>query len=570
MMFAGWQLYLLWDHGERKVLLGPPLGMDQVVYLFETYSAALTGRTLGSLAGLVQLLSDAPAAGFGLQMTAYGVMLISGISRMSALAVNFAYFVAVPGLLSLIIGRGKLVGLHLFVWGLWLSIQSMYGLVGGPFDFRLDFAGMALFALACALLWRTEVFTRPTPCVLFGLAAIWLCLTRFVIAINLAMTGAILLICLLIFPSLRTPRSTWRGITLTLAVAAAGVIPYVALQWSRLWGYYVVGHVTGPEGRIRAIVQGFSSWRDALAFYPNALVYDQLGPVAGRLLVLTAALAIATISVDYLRQRRSRQFDSTIAPFMFSRSAAWAALVVAASALGPYITLNADVLKSWIVANVFIVPTSGVAVVAFLLVASTLPRIIGSRLAGWAMFGIGALALATGLTVELKALARPTLITEHRADFATREQILALISKTANANRWPSPLLFVDHVGELDGLQMELSHFERYGTDLPIQRVLAQIAEVPPQELWRSLLRADFLILRDPAATKVGPYPFDAQMARLNAQLQELCRARCHKLASFTYFDTPMTLYERQPGPIPEIRNPDPIEPLGVTSRPPA
>jgi hypothetical protein len=545
--FAGCQFYLLCDHAESKILPGPPLGMDQVVYLFETYKAALIGQASGPLSGLAQLLSDAPAAGIGLQMAAYVSMLVNGISRMSALAVNFAYFVAVPGLLSLIIGRDKPFGLHLFLWGLWLAIQSMYGLIGGPFDFRLDFAGMALFALACALLWRTDVFTRPALCILTGLVAVLICITRFIIAIHLAMTGAILLVCLLICPSLRTPRSTWRGVALTLVVAAAGVIPYVALQWSRVWEYYVVGHVTGPEGRIREIMQGFSSWRDALAFYPDALVHDQLGEVAGRLIVLTAVLALVTVSLDFLLRRRSKH--STIAPLTFSRQAAWAALIIAASALGPYITLNADAQKSSVVANVFIVPAGGVAVAAFLLVAGTLPRIIGNRVAGWTMFGLGALAFATGVSFELKALSRPTLITEHRADFATREQMLTLISKTANANGWRSPLLFVDQIGELDGLQMELSHFEKYETDLPIQRLLAQIAEVPPQQLWPSLLRADFLIIRDPTATKVGPYPFDAQMARLNRQLQEFCRVRCHKLGSFTYFDTPMTLYERATEP---------------------
>jgi hypothetical protein len=145
-------------------------------------------------------------------------------------------------------------------------------------------------------------------------------------------------------------------------------------------------------------------------------------------------------------------------------------------------------------------------------------------------------------------LALPTLITEHRADFAARDQMLTLITETSVANGWREPLLFVDYESELDGLQMELMHFERYGTDLKILRLLAQIEEVPTTELWRSLLEADFLIIRAPWSKFVGQYPFDLQMERLNPQLQAFCQARCSKLGSFTYFDTPLTLYSRVPG----------------------
>jgi hypothetical protein len=153
--------------------------------------------------------------------------------------------------------------------------------------------------------------------------------------------------------------------------------------------------------------------------------------------------------------------------------------------------------------------------------------------------------------------------------------MLTLITETSIANNWRAPLLFVDYVSELDGLQMELSHFEKYGTDVQILRLLAQLDEVPPDELWRSLLKADFLIIRDPSAKNVGTYPFDVQMARLNPQLQEFCSARCRKLGSFTYFDTPLTLYSREPGPIPANWTPraaarglssDPFEGEGVYS----
>ena len=111
--FGVWQFYLMRRYAAQKILPAPPLGMDQVVYLFETYQAATVGQATGAWHGLIELMRGAPAAGFGLQATAYAVMLAAGISRMSALAVNFAYFAATPGLVSLIVGRRQPTGFHL-------------------------------------------------------------------------------------------------------------------------------------------------------------------------------------------------------------------------------------------------------------------------------------------------------------------------------------------------------------------------------------------------------------------------------------------------------------------------
>jgi hypothetical protein len=53
--------------------------MDQVVYLFEAYQAALIGQVFGVFAGLNSIIADAPAAGFGLQATADAVIVVAPV-----------------------------------------------------------------------------------------------------------------------------------------------------------------------------------------------------------------------------------------------------------------------------------------------------------------------------------------------------------------------------------------------------------------------------------------------------------------------------------------------------------
>jgi len=552
-LFCAAQAVAMTRYAVREILPGPPLANDQIVYLHEVYEAALIAARDGALAGLRTLVGGAPAAGIGLQLAAYGVTLVHGVGRLGPLLVNIALFALVPGLLCLILGRDKPFGLSLFLCGFWMSVQSMYGVMGGPFDFRLDFAAMALFAVACALVWRTEAFTRPGWCLLAALAMAALCVTRTIMAAHLGVMAAVMAAGMLLQPKLR--RHFHRpggvqplaGMLVTGIALAAAVGPYLALQWGNIWNYYVVGHVIGPEKDIRADMAGIHGLLDALAFYPRELLHNQLGANAERLLVGILALAAALTAAGRLLGRRAPFAE--VAPPVARPRAAWALLVIAAALAGPFVTLNADVQKSWIVANVFVIGVGGLALFAFMAAAAALPRLTGPAAAAGLTLAVGAGAFAVGLRYEALILAQPSVVTRHADDFAARDRMLDLIAATAAANRWATPNLFVDHIGDLDGLQMDLTHVERFGRELGVRRLLAQIFEVPEGELWPTLAAADFLILRARPLPVGGGYPFDLQMQRLNAELRAFARDRYRPLGAFRYFGTPLELYARVAGP---------------------
>lgn len=571
-LFGLWQFLLMSGYAHREIVPGPALGGDQVSYLYAVYEAATIGLGQGFFAGLGHLLAGAPAAGVGLQLIDYPLQLILGIGRDGALAPNLAGFAFLPLLVVLALGRALPFGFALALAGFWLSIRSMYGVLGGPLDFRLDFAGLALFAVVWALAWRSAAFTRPRLCLLVALAAALLAGTRLIMFVHLAATGAVLLTVLALWPGLRrrlSPRAGgwplpfgsggWpplAGMMITGVLTALAAAPVLILLWPRIWDYYFVGHVFGAEKDVRASMAGFHSQFETLGFYPREFWFTQLGAVASGILTRLALLAAVAMVADRVWRLPGRWLGLVMplpaarpGPLTLSRAppVAWALALTLAAVIGPYITLNLDLQKSWVVGNVFIVAAGALVGLSVLTVDTVAHRWLPRSWAAAVTTALGLLVLWNGLAYQRSILSQPSEISQRHADFAERDRILAAISAVATAERPRDPYLFVDHIGELDGLQMELSHLERYGRPLGLRRLLAQIFEVEPATLWSTLPQADFLILRARPVRTAGNFPFDLQMARLNDQLLAFCGEHCRKLGEFYCFDMPLVVYARRP-----------------------
>lgn len=563
LLFGLWQFFAMTGYAHREIVPGPALGGDQVSYLFSVYEAAALGLDQGWLAGLRRLIDGAPAAGVGLQVIAYPLQLWLGIGRDHALLPNLAAFAFLPLLAVLALGRRDLpFGAVLALAGFWLAIRSMYGVLGGPLDFRLDFFGLALFAVIWALAWRSAAFTRPRVCLLLALAAALLVVTRLIMFVHLAATGALLLLAFLLLPGLRRrltpPGAAWgplAGMLATGAMTALAAAPLLVLLWPRIWDYYFVGHVFGAEKDVRAAMAGFHSQLETLGFYPYEFWYTQLGTAAAGILKKLLTLGAAALVADRLWRPLSRRLGLAVPlaalhpgplALLSAPPVLWALMLVLASIAGPYVTLNLDLQKSWVVGNVFIVPAAALVVLSVLAVDAAARRRLPPRAALLVPTVLGLLAaLWPGVSYQRQILSQPSEITARGADFAERDRILAAISAVASAEKPKEPFLFVDHIGELDGLQMELSHLERYGRPLGLRRMLAQIFEVEPATLWKTLPDADFLILRAQPVPTAGNFPFDLQMARLNAELRAFCDGHCRKLGEFHCFNMPLAVYAR-------------------------
>ena len=313
LLVLGFALYefVLWSwYASSIIARAPALGSDQVIYLTQVYYTFLAAQQEGFRAGLSKLLSHPHAAGNALQLQAFLTMLATGWGRQGALTVNILYFVLLPVILFFVFGRRQGISFYLILFGFLMSIKSMYALLGGPMDFRLDFAAMVIFAILCALAWRSRWFTDRRLCVLIGLTAAWLCWTRSLMVVQLG-TILVLLSATLTVVAIRCPTlfgnrgigqelSPIGGLGLSAAVAAAGILPYLYVMREQLWGYYVVGHLIGAEPAVRASVTGLSGPADSLLYYVRATYRDQLGR-SGSILALMVVGAAVSALVAWLR-----------------------------------------------------------------------------------------------------------------------------------------------------------------------------------------------------------------------------------------------------------------------------
>jgi hypothetical protein len=312
----------------------------------------------------------------------------------------------------------------------------------------------------------------------------------------------------------------------------------------QLWGYYVVGHLIGAEPAVRASVTGLSGPADSLLYYVRAIYRDQLGH-SGSILALMVVGAAVSALVAWLRIGRGRpaQSKDSLAATIDPGLAIWGAVVVIVSLVGPYAVLTAGLQKSYVVANVLLPGVGGILLLCHALLRAILPAVVGEGRARRLILGLAVVAFGYGAVHQIREVMRIPFTADQREAFVERERMIGAITAATVSRRWSAPLLFVDHIGNNDALQLDLTNLERFGRHLGLVPVLTQIFEVEPSVLWPTLSRTHFLILRrEPMETGLG-YPFDHQMTALHSDLWAFCRVHCDRLGEFDHLGLRLTLF---------------------------
>src|SRR5439155_21332731 len=118
----------------------------------ESYHAYATLHDVDPIQGFAQVMSEPRVQSWILQHEAAVVFLLSSPGRLQALDVNLAHLLLFLGISTVCIRRTFGPGPALAFLGLVLSARTMTVLIGGPFDFRLDFAAMCAWDALVAVL----------------------------------------------------------------------------------------------------------------------------------------------------------------------------------------------------------------------------------------------------------------------------------------------------------------------------------------------------------------------------------------------------------------------------------
>ena len=270
----------------------PAENYDQALYLVQTYDA-----TAGGLRAIARkIVTSGPQSSLFMPEAAL-LCLIFGVSRLSVLLLNYlAFMVSAATLFFAVRFTTRSLALAIGSVALLLSTHTLWFWAGGLFDFRMDWMASCAYGIWCCVVLRSKVFADRRWTLLAVAAACFMMLNRYVTAAYVF--GVEFPLLLLVFAFEFYQRRLVRTYNLLLAVGAQILVvaPFIYANRKSIHDYYVVGHLTGGENKIRAQEAGVSSLADNLLYYPRSIMNDHLGLsffiMSGVFLIFAAAMSL--------------------------------------------------------------------------------------------------------------------------------------------------------------------------------------------------------------------------------------------------------------------------------------
>lgn len=582
------QYALFREHALREVTWAYPFAHDQTYYLLTAYDTYEHILNFGLDNGVRYGLAHQGPTGMLLHLEAALLFLLLGVGRLTALTVNFLHFaglqVAVFGTARSLSGRWTVAAI---AWGLLLCATAPFTRAGGMMDFRIDFPALCAFGVFTCLALRSGLFQSRRWSLAAGGAAAYLVALRFLTVVYL--TGAAFMVASFLLLRLWARRADAQGraaekhrlVNLALAGALAAAVALPAL-WSHrkiLKDYYVGGHITGQETKIRLLMDGHE-----LVYYPRSLLREHTGPTFVRMAALIAVAGLVlrwragTANGDRgrrlvpllgavggyfaLRAINQPEFPGTVLWWTGAAATVLPVLLLAwrnrggDAALQPGLTLTfllamigvplaaltLDLHRSEVVGGIMLVPFLWLVLAPLLLGTASGPART-TRLGETALVAVAVVALASGGFVQASKYGQHWIMTRRRAD---HEQLLALHDRVAQTViAYDLPCFSFAVTSNTDYLPHRISAvlmYERHGVLRKCQGHLGQFYSYTDERVLEELGWSDFVILSRPDTPVI---PWEEHMKALGPKLRTWCQQHYVALGSYPIFGENVELYTR-------------------------
>ena len=543
------QFVLFRRHAVREVVWAYPDHYDQAFYLHQAYTLYERMQAVGSWQALVEHVTAPRPQGVLFTVPAALLFLLTGPSRLASLTASFAHFALFQAtLFATLRWLTRRWSIALLGLGLLLAAVTPFLANGGLLDYRIDFAACCLFGVVLCLVVRSRLFASRRWSAAVGAACACLILARF---LTMAYVAGIACLVLL-FLALR--RWRWRGddsrrrranrqlagLALAGGLVLAATAPVLWLAREAIYGYYVVGHLTGPEKHIRAFGANIGNALDLLLYYPRAVAVYHLGATFGVLAAVVLAVAAVVALVRRLARPgadRTERLDWTGLAFF-----------LCCCFLVPYGLLTLDEAKSIIACNVLVPPALWLVLLTAAAVTRVRPGERAPRLRTAGFAALAAAALAAGLFTQVSRYREHSPFTEHRRDVETVARIFDALDVYCREANCTTPHVAVTTVQDdyLAPIIIPAFLYERHGVLINPQvgKLGSSIFRVSAAEALDDLRHSDFVILADPRNIPCA-FPFDESMKDLYPQLKAFCDEALRPAGHFRVFAQDVRLYAR-------------------------
>lgn len=496
------QAFLLHTAASRDVAPFYPRGFDQVQYLTESYRAYEQIRDRGLIDGLLNTLGQPRVQGWLVQLQAALVFVLTGPSRLAALDLNVAYFLVYLGVTGEVVRRSLGLPAGLAALGLVSSERAVAQLIGGAFDFRLDFSALCLWGVLLAVTALADPARDRAAGPSIVILGLLLILSRLITAVYILPLFSLLLgltYARLVGGS--RPRRRWLfGALVAWSVALGGLVFF---NYDNIAGYYIRGHVTSDEKSVRALEVGVRNLLESVTFYATSAARQH----AGSGFVWLATLLIVGGLAARLTAVRPAEL---VGPSGAGTDLRWAGAVAVLGVLVPYAVLTVNELKSPVVGGVLVPPMALLVVIVFAGLSRRATTVAGGD-RPLLILGTGVLALGvlvqTGFVGRRQYDSIPTQqlsaatdlgqgLAEHVDRFGGRRAVWAIDA----------------HLDYAAAGVVQLQYYERTGVWLELASGLGHggvHTTLAPDEVLREAAASDVLILTRGDDDRPSVYPYD-------------------------------------------------------------
>jgi len=538
---AAWALLVLLFAAEFGLFLRVATGHaqvyprwhDQIQPLTEAYTVYEYRREHGVGAGIVHALTIPAAQGNQHALWALFAFEVAGSpSRVAALSLNLIVFVAWQAALFAAVARGT--GSRSLPWlatGLTLALRAPWsGVQGSAADFRLDQVAMCLMGLSLAAAMCASGFRSRVWSAVFGAAAGWTILARF---LTVTYFAVIFTACLVWMLFAADRRMRIKNLLVAGLVAAAVTAPVFGYHWREIYEHYWIGHYQHADGLLWSLGLPF---HEAFVRICEQLGGEQLGPafglaVGGSLVVLLAGLTRGARPAAVVGGVDRRWLRDT-------------ALLGAIFAASPMLVLamqNNDRMLGVVLG----VAVPGVLALVLAGAAGLAVRLEGRGAPGWTA-GAACLVMAVGVGHFVNRHVVPPVEEGLLAEAGRINGAVDRVLAAARSAGIVAPHVAVDQVTDcLDGLTLSVQAYERHGVWIPfIPQLPTGIAAPDAALVVERLAASDFVFATEEGSP--GPWPYDRRMFELRPAVLAWCEANLRKVHRFEVNGRMVALYQRR------------------------
>ena len=513
--------FFVFDHfGARRHTPVFPRWHDQIQYLTESYSGYEFARTRGTIAGLLNALTNASGQGVLHDFFALVTFLPAGPSRSAALSVNMLALIGWQVALYFGVSRtaqSRALGLATALLPLAL-VGPWQDIPGSAYDFRLDHLAMCALGITAAVGLLTDGIRSRRGARWFGICVGVTILTRFLTAAYFVILFGLLAAWIAAGTDRRL--RSWNLLRSAL-LAAVIAVPFLWINFESVRDYFSATHYFGAGSALHSESMGVGH---SLRFVLTELARRHLGVVIG-VIVAAGALILALLRGSPPRPGRN---DAVVLGVLFTAS--------------PLLVLTLHDQKSEVL--------TGALVPGMITLAVGLWNAAARRASERAVWFWTLACATTIVALFTRSQLRPAYPPGIQADIRQVNTIADRLYLRAQGAELAEPRLAIDHRTEaLDGPALRILVYERKHAWLTFSMTLPAGGDLTERQIMERLRDSDFVFV-----TEEGPEPTspaERQLAALRPTIRAWCEANLRTAERFTLFGRRMVLYQRREIPFP-------------------